>query len=235
MTFTTPTQSCTPRKPRSTALTRAAALLVLAAGLLGGCAREFPEVPMSAADAKFAKDLAGQTDPDSRLAYGKLMFMHNHIDEADAALAPLSKAEPDNAEALAWRAANDCKIAGRRGPWLMGFDKLWLVRNCLDDLDRAGKLAPQDFTVALVRMRTGAEVNVMGSLDTAKSIRTDLAPKLATLPASARAAYLIASARIEAADGKPAEERKLLEQAAALNADAQSVAEAKMLMGAAKG
>ena len=99
----------------------------------------------------------------------------------------------------------------------------------------AGKLAPQDFTVALVRMRTGAEVNVMGSLDTAKTIRTDLAPKLATLPASARAAYLIASARIEAADGKPAEERKLLEQAAALNADAQSVAEAKMLMGAAKG
>ena len=132
MTFTTPIQSCTPRKPRSTALTRAAALLVLAAGLLGGCAREFPEVPMSAADAKFAKDLAGQTDPDSRLAYGKLMFMHNHIDEADAALAPLSKAEPDNAEALAWRAANDCKIAGRRGPWLMGLDKLWLVRNCLD-------------------------------------------------------------------------------------------------------
>ena len=80
-----------------------------------------------------------------------------------------------------------------------------------------------------------AEVNVMGSLDTAKTIRTDLAPKLATLPASARAAYLIASARIEAADGKPAEERKLLEQAAALNADAQSVAEAKMLMGAVKG
>lgn len=216
-------------------LTRTAALLLLAAGLFTGCAKEFPEIPMSAADAKFAKDLAGQTDPDSRLAYGKLMFMHNHIDEADAALTPLSKAEPENAEALAWRAANDCKIAGRRGPWLMGFDKLWLVRECLDDLDRAGKLAPQDFTVALVRMRTGAEVDVMGSLDTAKAIRSELGSKLATLPPSARAAWLIASARIEAADGKPAEERKLLEQAAALNADAASVAEAKMLMGAVKG
>ncbi len=93
--------------------------------------------------------------------------MHNRIDEADALLRELVKENPDDMTAKAWFAANECKIAGRTAPWLLGMEKLYLVWDCLKDLDEAAQKAPDDFTVLLVQMNTDAEVDMYGSMQRA--------------------------------------------------------------------
>jgi hypothetical protein len=61
------------------------------------------------------------------MSIGEGIVMHNRIDDADALLRQAVKENPQDMEAKAWFAANNCKIAGRAGPWLMGLDKLYGV------------------------------------------------------------------------------------------------------------
>jgi len=204
----------TPRRmPAPLKLAAAAAVLALA-----GCAQVLPVVPLSADERQYEQSLKSTADTDAKIALGQLYFMHNEIDRADAVLAPVVAAEPKNAQALAWYGANNCKLAGARGPWLMGLDKLVMVRSCLQQVDQALALAPKDFTVQMVHMETGAAVDKFGSLDraaaTQKEVERTLAASPQALPADARAQFWVTAARIERLRGNAARAAQLLEVAA---------------------
>jgi hypothetical protein len=205
--------------------------LLAAAALLTGCALEFPETAWSPEEQARLRELQPQTDFDSRLELARLFFMHNRIDDADALLRSLVQEEPGDLEAVAWDAANRCKIAGRKGPWLLGFDKLYLVWDCLSDLDEAVKQAPDHFTVLLIQINTGAEVDMFGSLERAAANWEPLAKKIAKKPEdytpTARAAFFEASANLEKARHQAGAERDYLQRIIALNADAGSVSRAR--------
>lgn len=196
------------------------ALAALACAVLAACSQTFPEQRLSADDQAFEASARTQAEPDVKLALGQLYVMHNRIDEADALLSPLVATDPGNAQALAWYGANNCKLAGRRGPWLMGLDKLYLVKRCLDQTERALALAPKDFTVQMVHIETGREVDMFGSFERARQTRdavqrmVDAQP--GAVPADALAQFHLASARIERKLGNGERASQLLLQAAAL-------------------
>lgn len=202
-----------------------------AALLLAGCAKEFPETPWSPAESSQLQALAAQNDADSRVELGRLNFLHNHIDEADALLDQAVKENPQDMEAKAWHAANDCKIAGRAGPWLMGFDKLYGVWACLSELKDAAAAAPDNFTVAMIQLNTDAEVNMFGSMERAVTTRDRLRKQIDARPdaytPSAKTAFFEGAARLEELRGDLPAASENLRRVVALNADADSVARAE--------
>lgn len=206
-------------------------LAVAAAAFIGGCGKEFPETPWSSADIELRRAIEHQIDYDSRLELARLDFMHNRIDEADALLRELVKENPDDMTAKAWFAANECKIAGRTGPWLLGMEKLYLVWDCLKDLDEAAQKAPDEFTVLLVQMNTDAEVDMYGSMQRALDTRARLEKQIETrpdaYPPSARSAFFETAARIEALRNNPQAATDYWQRIVALNADPDGVERAK--------
>ncbi len=218
-------------------------LVLAAVAALAGCAQTFPVQSLSADEKAFETSLLAEKDGDAKVALGQLYFTHNLIDEADAVLAPLVAAEPQNAQALAWYGANNCKKAGARGPWLMGMDKLYLVKQCLDQTDKALALAPTDFTVQMVQMNTGLEVDKFGSLEravkTKAAIERSIAAAPQALPGEALAQFYVSAARIERKLGNAGAAQSHLERAtrvASTPDTKQSIAsERKLLLASSKG
>lgn len=196
------------------------ALSTLAVAALAACSQSFPPQPLGPEDRAFEQSAGAQPDADTRVALGQLYFTHNLLDQADAVLAPVVEAEPANAQALAWYGANNCKLAGRRGPWLMGLDKLYLVKRCLDQTDKALAMAPQDFVVQMVHMETGREVDMFGSFEraqrTRQAIEKTLAAQPEALPPEALAQFHVAAARIDRKLGNAGAAAQQLERAAVL-------------------
>ncbi len=174
--------------------------------IIAGCSKKFPETPLTEEESSLKQMLSTQNDHASRVQLGRLYFMHNRIDDADALLTEAVKENPQDMEAKAWLAANNCKIAGRAGPWLMGLDKLYGVWACLSDLQAAAKAAPNDFTVALIQINTDAEVNMFGSMGRAEQTRDHLRKQIEAkpnfYPPSAKAAFVESSARLDELRGK---------------------------------
>lgn len=196
--------------------------------LLTGCSQEFPQEPWSKSDMEYLQSLDGEQDFDSRLEIARQNFTHNYIDEANALLSELVTENPDDMEAKAWYAANNCKIAGRKGPWLMGLDKLYGVWACLTDIQRASETAPDNFTVQLIQINTYAEVDMFGSRDKATGSLEKLLAKIEKqsdlyAPSAQVAAYETA-VRLEALKSTdPQQSRIYLKKIIQLNADPQSV------------
>lgn len=198
---------------------------------LAGCSREFPETPLTSEEAIQHNKLVAQNDHDSRVEQGRLAFMHNHIDEAEALLKQAVKEEPQDMEAKAWLAANDCKIAGRAGPWLMGFDKLYGVWACQNDLKSAVEAAPDNFTVLMIQLTTDAEVDMFGSMDRAIETRDSLLKKIEAkpnaYPPSAKEAFFKAAIRIGELQNDPESIHDYSQRVLSLNVDKDSVQKAK--------
>lgn len=195
--------------------------LILAAGLVG-CAQHFPISDLTSDERLFEETLRSDQSSDAKLALAQMYFTHNRIDEADTILGPLVKAEPKNAQAAAWYGANNCKKAARRGPWLMGLDKLYLVKSCLDEVEQALASASDDFVVQMVHMNNGAEVDVFGSLERAKSTKIRVEKSLTAnpkiLPNDAQAQFYVTAAKIERKAGNASKAATYLDRAATLEA-----------------
>jgi len=150
--------------------------------LLPGCSQEFPQKPWSHMDVDYLQVLEAQKDFDSRLEIARLNFSHNLIDEADSLLSKLVKENPNDMEVKAWYAANNCKIVGRKGPWLMGLDKLYGVWVCLEDLQSALDAASDNFTVQMIYINANIEVNMFLSFDKATVLLEKLLTKIDERP-----------------------------------------------------
>ncbi len=203
----------------------ASRLLSIAAvcALLLGCAREFPQRAYSQEAQAFRDMLLQGSDYDSRLALARLYFEHNEIDKADALLRELVTEDPDDAQALAWFGANNCKLAGRAQPWLMGFYKLYRVYACLDQVRDAAARAPHDLTVQLVLANTGAVVDMFGSLDSAQQALDGLLAgdnaEGDRYPPGPRAHIFLAAAEVNKARGNREAAADYLQSVIALDAD----------------
>jgi tetratricopeptide (TPR) repeat protein len=188
---------------------------------VAGCAQKFEVKPLTVDEQQFEKTLLAESNSDSRLALGQLYFTNNRIDEAHALLSQVVGAEPRNAMALAWHGANNCKIAGRKGPWLMGLDKLYLVQQCLNQIDAALAMAPDDFTVQMIHMNTGVEVNRFGALERAQQTKARVEARFAAapsaLPADALAQFYVTAARLERVSGNAGNARAYLDKASVLH------------------
>ena len=229
------------RHPRPVAHARHA-LVLAAVAALAGCAQTFPVQGLSADEKAFEKTLLAERASDARVALGQLYFTHNLVDEADAVLEPLVAAEPQNAQALAWYGANNCKKAAARGPWLMGMDKLYMVKQCLAQTDKALALAPADFTVQMVQMNTGLEVDKFGSMERANKTRAQLETQIAAapqaLPGEALAQFYVTAARIERKLGNAAAAASNLDRAtrvASTPDTRQSIDSERKLLASSKG
>lgn len=173
--------------------------------LLAACARDFPVIAPSADERQSEAELRAMADDDARLALASMYVLQNRIDDADLILSELAVKDGKNPQVLAWKAANDCKKAGRRGPWLMGLDKLWMVRGCLADLDAALAAAPDDFVVQMVYIATASDVDMFGSLDRAAATRDRIDAAINArpdeLPPDTRAQFQIIAAAIDRKQG----------------------------------
>jgi tetratricopeptide (TPR) repeat protein len=187
---------------------------------VAGCARQFEVKPLTADEQQFERTLLAESSSDSKLALGQLYFTNNRIDEAHVLLSQVAGAEPRNAQALAWHGANNCKLAGRKGPWLMGLDKLYLVKQCLNQIDAALAMAPDDFTVQMIHMNTGAEVNMFNALERALQTRTRVEASVAAapgaMPADALAQFYVTAARLDRVSGNHQGARHYIDKASAL-------------------
>ncbi|MDB5800177.1 MAG: hypothetical protein JWL63_1116 [Rhodocyclales bacterium] len=181
-------------------------MCVLMSVSLAACARDFPVSPLTADEQKSEVELRGIDDSDAQLALASMYVLHNRIDDADGILTGLAVKDGKNPRVLAWKAANDCKKVGRRGPWLMGFDKLYLVRGCLADLDASLAVAPDDFVVQMVQMTTAADVDMFGSLERAAATRDRVDAMLKkqpdALPADTHAQFQVVAATIDRKQGQ---------------------------------
>lgn len=194
--------------------------LALACVLFTGCARDFPVSALSTDEQKSEAELRAMQDVDAQLTLAGMYVQHNRIDEADGILSDLAAKDAKNPQVLAWKAANDCKKAGRRGPWLMGLDKLWMVRGCLADLDAALAAAPDDFVVQMVHMSTSSEVDMFGSLARAAATRDRVDAMLKqqpdSLPPDTQAQFQIVAAAIDRKQGHMEQARARLAAAVPL-------------------
>lgn len=172
---------------------------------LAACARDFPVSAFTPDEQKSEVELKGIDDNDAQLALASMYVLHNRIDDADGILTKLVEKDGSNPRVLAWKAANDCKKVGRRGPWLMGFDKLYMVRGCMADLDGALAKAPDDFIVQMVQMTTASDVDMFGSLDRAAATRDRVDAMLKkqpdALPPDTNAQFQIVAAAIDRKQG----------------------------------
>lgn len=188
--------------------------------LVTACAQDFPVVELNPDEQKFEAELQATSDSDAQLTLASMYVMHNKIDKADSLLSSLVVEDGKNPQVLAWKAANDCKKAGRRGPWLMGLDKMWLVRECLADLDNALAAAPDDFVVQMVHMSTASEVNMFDSLSRAATTRDRIDSFLQkqpdAIPPDTNAQFQIVAAAINRKQGQMDAARARLAVAAPL-------------------
>lgn len=195
--------------------------------LLSGCAQDFPEQAYTEQERGFVKMLQDADDYDSRLALARLYFEHNELDEADALLRVLVAEDPDNAEALAWYGANNCKLAGRAQPWLLGMYKLYQIHACLGEVRQAAAMAPDDLTVQLVLVNTGAAVDMFGSLESARAALERLlegdTAEGDRYPHGPRAHIFLAAAQVSQARDQRQAAMDYLERVIALKADERSV------------
>jgi tetratricopeptide (TPR) repeat protein len=204
---------------------------VLCVALLG-CAQEFPLQQYSAQDGVHRTALQQERDFDSRLALARLYFEHNDLEQADRLLRDLVQEDPNSAEALAWFGANNCKFAARTDDrWLLGLRKLYLTRACLDQVRTAAQRAPDDLTVQLVFVNTGAIADKFGSLDEARgALNRLLAGKRqegGRYPPGPRAHIFLAAAQVAKASGDAGAAKGYLDRVVALEADPATVATAK--------
>jgi tetratricopeptide (TPR) repeat protein len=192
-----------------------------AAVMIAGCAQTFEIKPLSTEEQQFEKTLRTDASNDGKLALGQMYFTTNRIDEADTLLTQVVNAEPKNAQAIAWQGANNCKIAARKGPWLAGMDKLVLVKKCLKQVDSALAMTPDDFTVQMVHMNTGAEVNMFGALQRAMETKARVEARFTSnpnaLPSDALAQFYVTAARLERKSGNAKGSRSYIEKAGVLN------------------
>ncbi len=179
--------------------------LLVGCVLFTACARDFPVNALNADEQKSEAELHATQDPDAQLTLASMYVLHNRIDEADSILSGLAAKDGKNPQVIAWKAANDCKLAGRRGPWLMGIDKMVMVRGCLADLDNALAAAPDDFVVQMVQMTTASEVDKFDSLARAAATRDRIDAQLkqqpGTLPPDTHAQFQIVAAAIDRKQG----------------------------------
>lgn len=205
--------------------------ILLSILIMAGCGKEFPETPLTAEESVEQKLLVTQNDHDSRVEQGRIAFMHNHIDEAEILLKQSVKEEPQDMEAKAWLAANNCKIAGRAGYWLMGLDKLYGVLTCLHDLSSSVEAAPDNFTVLMIQLSTDAEVNMFGSMERAIQTRDNMLKKIEAKPSSyspsAKLAFFKASIRIAELQNDPRSIRDYLQRITSLNTEKDGEQKAK--------
>ena len=194
--------------------------LLVGCVLFTACARDFPVSALNADEQKSEAELRAMQDADAQLTLASMYVQHNRIDEADGILSDLAVKDAKNPQVLAWKAANDCKKAGRRGPWLMGVDKMWMVRGCLADLEGALAAAPDDFVVQMVQMSTASEVDMFDSLERAAATRDRIDAMLkqqpATLPPDTQAQFQIVAAAIDRKQGHMDQARARLAAAAPL-------------------
>jgi len=180
--------------------------LLLLCVSLAACARDFPVSPLNVDEQKSEVELRSMEDNDAQLALASMYVLHNRIDDADGILSSLAVKDGKNPRVLAWKAANDCKKIGRRGPWLMGFDKLYMVRGCLADLNAALAAAPDDFVVQMVQMTTASDVDMFGSLERAAATRDRVDAMLKkqpdALPADTQAQFQVVAATIDRKQGQ---------------------------------
>lgn len=204
---------------------------LLLASLLSGCSREFPETPWLSGEEGRRLALQDKTDFASRLELGRMDFMHNRLDEADALLSQLVREQPNDVEAKAWHAANRCKLAERRGPWMLGLDKVVLIWDCLSELERAGHHAGDKLSVALAQIYTDTEVAVFGARHRAFQARDRLQQRIDAKPQeyspSDKTSFYEAAAALEARYGNIKGAREYLNRVIALNADADSAERAR--------
>lgn len=210
---------------------RSLAITLALTGALAGCAQELPEQPYSADAAAFRDMLAGATDFDSRLALARLYFEHNQLDAADSLLRELTAQDPDHAVAAAWHGANDCKLAGRAQPWLMGLRKLYLVRDCLRRIEAALTAEPDSIDVRLIYINTAAAVAMFDSLTGARAeldrLMVELTDEAAGFPPSVEAHTYLAAAEVTAAEGDIDTATAHLQRVIALGVDASTVNQAQ--------
>ena len=199
--------------------------------LMIGCAREFPARRYNDEEIRFRDALMEEPDFDSRLALARLYFEHNEIDRADVLLQKLVSEDPEDAQALAWYGANNCKLAGRAHPWLLGFHKLYRVYACLGQVREAATKAPDDLTVQLVLVNTGAAVDMFGSLDSAQhTLKRLLAGDKAEAdryPPGPRAHIFLAAALVSQALDNRRRTQIYFERVIGLNADRVTVSLAR--------
>ncbi|MDB5813137.1 MAG: hypothetical protein JWN23_254 [Rhodocyclales bacterium] len=83
----------------------------------------------------------------------------------------------------------------------MGFDKLYMVRGCLADLDAALAAAADDFVVQMVQMTAASDVDMFGSLERAAATRDRVDAMLKkqpdALPADTQAQFQVVAATID--------------------------------------
>ncbi|WP_145998695.1 hypothetical protein [Methyloterricola oryzae] len=131
--------------------------------MLTGCSRPFPEIPWLPREQQHLSELQGKANFSSRLELARLYFQHNRIDDAGDILDSLVGEQPNNVESKAWHAANRCKLAERRGPWLLSSDKMMLLWSGMTELERAGHQAGDNLSVALAEIYTDTAAEVFGA------------------------------------------------------------------------
>ncbi len=203
--------------------------------LATACSQEFAEIPLSQESIDFIDMLQHETDADSQLEIARIKFTHNSIDEADELLHALVKVHPEHWEAQAWYGANNCKLAARKGPWLMGFDKLYGVWNCLNQVQTAYDHASDNFTIQMVLVNTFAEVNMFGSLDKAwdvlGTILSQIEDRPEHFPPTEQVAAFEAAINVAQNMQNPADlVKSYLDKIIQLNTSKESVARAQIIL-----
>lgn len=171
--------------------------------ILAGCAKEFPLQTYTQQETEYVNMLKSSDDVSSRTELARLYFEHNELEKADSLLEKLAAENKDNAEVLAWYGANNCKIAGKKGPWLLGIDKIFLAKACLQQIQDALKKDSENFTIQMIALHTGAAVNAFDSLNMARAemqkIAGDITKKSDAYTPAALFNYHYASALVELA------------------------------------
>jgi hypothetical protein len=112
--------------------------------------------------------ISADNDADSRLALARLYFDYHAHEDADKILSRLTREFPGEMEYLAWYGANNCKLAKEMFPWAFGMEKLYPVAKCLKQIDAALGPDPINYPVLMVKLNTAYEVDMFGSLASAR-------------------------------------------------------------------
>ena len=209
--------------------------LALSTFLLGGCVTSFDTIPFTDQEESFKQtlneEIQSSNDEDAKLQLARMMFEHNHLEQADVILSELVNSNADNYEALAWYGANNCKQAGAAIPWAMGVRKMMMVSDCLGQIDSALNSEPDNFTIRLIAINTGSVVKVMGSLDTAVAEKEKLEAEIESKPglytADAKSHFYLAAAQTETALENHDKAQAYLQKVIELNANEEVINMAK--------
>ena len=215
-------------------------ILLLSAGIgvLSGCAQDFPKISMDdntkTLNEMLNTTIAEDDDYDSKVQLASIYFSHNYIDQANELLSSLVSENPNHAEAAAWFGANNCKLAARSTPWLMGLRKLYRVNKCLHQVEEALAKAPDDFTVRLISINTGLEVAMFDAYEKGKtelmSLRSEINTSPNKYPPGALSHYYMAEAKLAGLENDLENKNTYLKKIIALDADSTLVEAAQVEM-----